>query len=85
MGREKKKLDPEELEKLLEDGMTLVDIGRKYDCHPTTIGNFLYALDPRFRHIVKRNAKIKRKTINFTNPKNDGGGYKPRRHYEDGK
>ena len=85
MSRKKTDLDLNQIVSMLADGLSLAAIGLKLDCHKTTVANFLYAIDPKYRQIVRNNAKNNRVEINFTNPKNDGGGYKTRRHYEDGK
>ena len=82
--RKRKQLDLKQVEAMLEEGLSLTNIGLKLKCHTSTVGNFLYAIDPKYRQIVRNNARNNRKDINFTNPKNDGGGYKSQRQYEDG-
>jgi len=85
MVNKKKELDLGKIEEMLAEGKSLTAIGLKLGVHTTTVSNFLYAIDPNYRIIVRRNAKKNRNEINFTNPKNDGGGYKKYKQYEDGK
>jgi hypothetical protein len=84
MVRRRLKLDLEAIEAMLAEGTSLAKIAVKLKCHPASVSNFLYEIDPKYRHIVRQNAKKKRVETNFTNPTNNRRGYKAPRQYEDG-